>query len=85
MAKRWGKSWKETVTDFNYVGSKSTANGDCSHEIKIHLLLGRRAVTNLDSILKSRDITLLTKVCIVKAMVFLVVLYGCESCTIMKA
>ena len=54
MAKRWGESWKETVTDFNYVGSKSTANGDCSHEIKIHLLPGRKAVTNLDSILKKR-------------------------------
>ena len=85
MAKRWGKSWKETVTDFHYFGSKSTGNGDCSHEIKRHLLLGRKAMTNLDSILTSRDINLLTKVCIVKAMVFPVVMYGCESWNIIKA
>ena len=65
--------------------SKITADSDCSHEIKRHLLLGRKAMTNLDSILKSRDITLLTKVCIVKAMVFLVVMYGCETWTIKKA
>ena len=69
----------ETVTDFIFLGSKITADGDCSHEIKIHLLLGRRAMTNLDSILKSRDITFLTKVCIFKAMVFPVVMYACES------
>ena len=79
MAKRWGKSWKETVTDFHYFGSKSTANGDCSHEIKRYLLLERKAMTNLDSVLKRRDITLLTNVHIVKAMVFLVDMYGCES------
>ena len=75
----------ETVTDFIFLGSKITADGDCSHEIKRRLLLGRKAMTNLDSILKSRDITLPTKVCLVKAMVFLVVLYGCESWTIKKA
>ena len=75
----------ETVTDFIFLGSKITADGDCSHEIKRHLLLGRKVMTNLDSILKSRDITLSTKVCLVKAMVFLVVMYGCESCTIKKA
>ena len=75
----------ETVTDFIFLGSKITANGDCSHEIKRRLLLGRKAITNLDSILKSRDITLLTKVCLVKAMVFPVVTYGCESWTIKKA
>ena len=69
----------ETVTDFILGGSKITAHGDCSHEIKKHLLLGRNAMTNLDSILKSRDITLPTKVCLVKAMVFPVVMYGCES------
>ena len=69
----------ETVTGFILGGSKITADGDCSHEIKRHLLLGRKAVTNLDSILKNRNITLLTKVCLVKAMVFLVVMYGCES------
>ena len=69
----------ETVTDFIFLGSKITADGDCSHEIKRHLLLGRKAMTNLDSILKSRDITLPTNVCIVKAMVFPVVVYGCES------
>ena len=75
----------ETVTDFILGGSKITANGGCSHEIKRHLLLGRKAVTNLDSILKSRDITLPTKVCLVKAMVFPVVMYGYESWTIKKA
>ena len=75
----------EIVTDFIFLGSKITADGDCNHEIKRHLLLGRKAMTNLDSILKSRDITLLTKVCIVKAMVFLVVMYECESWTIKKA
>ena len=74
-----------TVSDLTFLGSKITADGDCSHEIKRRLLLGRKAVTNLDSILKSRDITLLTKVCIVKAMVFPVVMYGCESWTIKKA
>ena len=72
----------ETVTDFILGGSNITANGDCSHEIKRHLLLGRKALTKLDSILKSRDITLPTKVCLVKAMVFPVVMYGCESWTI---
>ena len=75
----------ETVTDFIFLGSKVTADGDYSHEIKRHLLLGRKVVTNLDSILKSRDITLSTKVCLVKAMVFPVVMYGCESWTIKKA
>ena len=75
----------ETVTDFILGGSKITAEGDCSHEIKRHLLLGRKAVTKLDSIIKSRDITSTTKVCLVKAMVFLVVMYGCESWTIKKA
>ena len=69
----------ETVTDFILRGSKTTAGGDCSCEIKRHLLLGRKAMTNLDNILKSRDITLLSKVCLVKAMVFPVVMYGCES------
>ena len=69
----------ETVTDFIFLGSKIIADGDCSHEMKRHLLLGRKAITNLDSVLKSRDITLPTKVHIVKAMVFLVVMYGCES------
>ena len=69
----------ETVTDFIFLGSKITADGDCSHEMKRHLVLGTKAMTNLDSILKSRDITLLTKVSIVKAMVFPVVKYGCES------
>ena len=69
----------ETVTDFIFLGSQITVDGDCSHEIKRHLLLGRKAMTNLDSVLKSRDITLLTKVHIVKAMVFPVVIYGCES------
>ena len=75
----------ETVTDFIFGGSKITADSDCSHEIKRHLLLGRKAMTNLDSILKSRDITLPTKVRLVKAMVFPVVGYGCESWTIKKA
>ena len=75
----------ETVTDFIFLGCKVTADGDCSHEIKRHLLLGRKAMTNLYNILKSRDITLLTKVCLVKAMVFPVVMYGCESRTIKKA
>ena len=85
-------SWKidretvETVTDFIFGGgSKITADGDCSHEIKRHLLLGRRVMTNLDSILKSRDITLPTKVRLVKAMVFPVVMYGCESWMVKKA
>ena len=72
----------ETVTDFIFLGSQITADGECSHEIKRHLLLGRKAMTNLDSILKSRDITLPTKDCLVKAMVFPVVVYGCESWTI---
>ena len=75
----------ETVTDFIFLGSKITADGDCSHEIKRHLLLGRKVMTNLDSILKSRDINLPTKVRLVKAMVFPVVIYGCESWTIKKA
>ena len=81
-------SWQidgETVADFLFGGSKITADGDCSHEIKRHLLLGRKIMTNLDSILKSRDITLPTKVQLVKAMVFPVVMYGCESWTIKKA
>ena len=84
-------SWKidgekvETVTDFLFSGSKITVDYDCSHEIKRCLLLARKAMTNLDSILKSRDITLLTKILIVKAMVFLVVMYGCESWTMKKA
>ena len=69
----------ETMSEFIFLGSKITADGDCSHEIKRHLLLGRKTLTHLDSILKSRGITLLTKVCIVKAMVFPVVMYGCES------
>ena len=71
----------DTVTDFIFLGSKITADGDCSHEVKRRLLLGRKVMTNLDSIFKSRDITLLTKVCLVKAMVFPVVMYGCESWT----
>ena len=75
----------ETVTDFIFLGSKINADGNCSHEIKRHLLLERKAMTNLDSILKSRDITLPTKVHLVKAMVFPVVMYGCESCIIKKA
>ena len=81
-------SWQidgETVADFIFLGSKSTADGDCSHEIKICLLLGRKVMTKLDSILKSRDITLPTKVCLVKVMVFPAVMYGCESWTIKKA
>ena len=79
-----GKQWK-TVADFIFLGSKITADGDCSHEIKRRLLLGRKVLTNLDSILKSRDITLPTKVRLVKAMVFPVVMYGCESWTVKKA
>ena len=75
----------ETVSGFIFWGSKITADGDCSHEIKRRLLLGRKVMTNLDSILKSRDITLPTKVCLVKAMVFPVVMYGCESWTVNKA
>ena len=81
-------SWQidgETVTNFISLGSKITVDGDCSHEIKRHLLLGRKAMINLDSILKSRDITLSTKFCLVKAMVFPVVMYGCESWTVKKA
>ena len=74
----------ETVTDFIFLGSKITVDGDCSHEIKRHLLLGGKAMTNIDSILKNRDITLMTNVCLVKAMVFPVVMYGCESWTIKK-
>ena len=81
----WEIDGGKMETDFIFLGSKITADGDCSHEIKRHLLLGRKAMTHLDSILKSRDITLLTKVCIVKAMVFPVVMYGCESWTIKKA
>ena len=80
MANRW-----ETVADFIFGGSKMTADGDCSHEIKRRLLLGRKVMTNLDSILKSRNITLPTKVRLVKTMVFPVVMYGCESWTIKKA
>ena len=83
MANRWGNN--ETVTDLILGGCKTTADGDCSHEIKRHLLLGRKVMTNLDSILKSRDITLPTKVHLVKAMVFPAVTYGCESWTIEKA
>ena len=75
----------ETVADFIFLGSKITADGDCSHKIKRHLLLGRKVMTNLDSTLKSRDITLSTKVHLVKAMVFTVVMYGCEIWTIKKA
>ena len=75
----------ETVRDFIFLGSKITADGDCSHESKRHLLLGRKAMTNLNSILKTRDITLLTKVCLVKAMNFPVVMYGCKSWTIKKS
>ena len=75
----------ETVTDFIFLGSKITPDGDCSHEIKRRLVLGRKAMTNLDSIIKSRDMTWLTLVHVVKAMVFLVVVYGCESWTIKKA
>ena len=83
MANRWGN--KETLTDFIFLGSKITADLDCSHEIKRHLLLGRKAMTNLDDILKSRDITLPTKFHLVKAMVFPVVIRGCESWTINQA
>ena len=83
MANRWGTV--ETVADFIFLGSKITADGDCTHEIERRLFLGRKAMTNLDSILKSRDITLPTKVHLVKAMVFPVVVYGCESWTIKKA
>ena len=75
----------ETVSDFFWGGSKITADGDCSHEIKRHLLLGRKVMTNLDSMFESKDITLLTKVRLVKAMVFPVVMYGCESWTVKKA
>ena len=81
-------SWEidgETVSEFIFLGSKITADGDCSHEIKRYLLLGRKVMTNLDSIFKSRGITLPTKVCLVKAMVFPVVMYGCESWTVKKA
>ena len=74
-----GKQWKETVSDFIFGGSKITANGDCSHEIKRHLLLGRKAMSNLDSIFEIRDITLPTKVHLFKTMVFPVVPYGCET------
>ena len=80
-----GETMERVTTDFTFLGSKITADGECSHKIKRHLLLGRKVMTNLDSILKSRDITLLTKVCPVKAMVFPVVMYGCESWTIKKA
>ena len=83
MANRWETA--ETVSDFNFLGSKITADGDCSHKIKRHLLLGRKVLTNLNNILKSRDITLPTKVHLVKAMVFPVVMYGCESWTVKKA
>ena len=83
MENRWETT--ETVTDFIFLGSKITADGDCNHEIKSRLLLGRKAMTDLDSVVKSRDITLLTKLYIVKAMVFPVVMYGCESWTIKKA
>ena len=91
MASSSSTSWqiggetKETMRDFVLWGLKITADGDCSHEIKRHLLLGRKTMTNLENILKSRDITLSTKVCLVKAMVFPVVMYGCESWTIKKA
>ena len=83
----WQIDWEtvETVEDFIILGSKINASGDCTHEIKRHLLFGRKIMTNLDSILKSRDITLLTQVCLVKARVFPVVMYGCESWTIKKA
>ena len=84
MGNRWGNSGNSVRLYFGG-GSKITADGDCSHEIKRHLLLGRKVMTNLDSILKSRDITLPTKVCLVKAMVFPVVMYGCESWTVKKA
>ena len=83
----WGNRWEtvETVSDFIFLGSKITTDGDCSHEIKRHLLLGRKVMINLDSIFKSRDITLPTKVHLIKAMVFPVVMYGCESWTVKKA
>ena len=80
-----GKQWKQWLTLFFFFGSKIAADGDCSHEIKRHLLLGKKVMTNLDSILKSRDITLPTKVRLVKVMVFPVVMYGCESWTVKKA
>ena len=83
MANRRGKSGSSI--DIIFLGSKITADGDCSHEIKRHLLLGSKAMTNLDSVYKSRDITLPTKVCLAKAMVFLVIMYGCESWTVKKA
>ena len=83
MANRWGKM--ESVTDFIFLGSKINADGDCSHEIKRHLLLGGKVMTNLDSILKSRDITLPTKVHLIRATVFPIVMYGCESWTVKKA
>ena len=83
MANRWGNN--ETVTDLIFLGCKTTADGDCSHEIKRHLLLVRKVMTNLDSILKRRNITLPTKVCLVKVIVFPVVMYGFESCTMKKA
>ena len=88
MASSLITSWQidgKTVADLIFLGSKITADGDCSHEIKRHLLLGRKVMTNLDSILKSRDITLPTKVCLVKAMFFPMVMHGCESWTIKKA
>ena len=75
----------ETVTDFIFLGSKITADSDCSHEVKRHLLLGRKVMTNLDSTLKIRDITMPTKVCLVKALVFPIIMYGCESWTVKKA
>ena len=83
----WEIDWEtvETVSDFIFLGSKITADGDCSHEIKRCLLLGRKVMTNLDSIFKSRDITLPTKICLVKAIIFPVVMYGCESWTVKKA
>ena len=83
----WEIDWEtvETMSDFIFGGSKITADGDCSHEIKRHLLLGRQVMTNLDSIFKSRDITLLIKIRLVKAMVFPVVMYGCERWTVKKA
>ena len=83
MANRWGNNGN--IERLYFLGSKITADGNCSHEIKRHLLTGRKAMTNLENILKSRDITLLTKVYLVKAMVFPVVMYGCESWTIKKA
>ena len=83
MANRWGKM--ATVTDFIFWGSKISGDDDCCHAIKRYLLLGRKAITNLDSIFKGRDITLLTKVCLVKAVLFPIVMYGCESWIIKKA